>query len=527
MANEKRATRGSHLLDRRSFLAIGALAPWTPPGFGAAGDAPPALRLDYRIQSPPPLPPPLEIDPPARATVGFQGTGDQAQCWLGLRVTCNGEPGLLPLALWIGNWQQYWNAREALRLPAFRGSVAWDGEIWRLSVDGRQEFSARPAAPEADGGAGASRLPWYTYSFALSPDWTAGPLAEGVPQLWRLQPRSAEASRRLDPAACHVTGGLGGWLAELGASGPIAATADSGSLDWQTEFVQTLEASSLEPFAFRSYSPGALQLVPRETQFVPPPGLEEYRRRPHLFQTGLAVVSVDAFGGSQATQRLLPPPCEPIPSASIRAVAIRGLDDPRQDEAWLLVECALQGRRVWYALSHLRPSVAAAAFGREVFGYPTKDGTVTAMIGGNRFGSGVSRRGVSLFRADGFYGGFSTGTSLAEMNVATLRLRPATRNRTAFGEIVTQSWYFQGLRQPANPASLDASFPAGEGGEIWNQVGPIRPYAALVLDGAAMQRRPGRVVAEVKDIAPYYRDRCDGRLPWENLGAAAQAESSD
>ena len=40
-----------------------------------------------------------------------------------------------------------------------------------------------------------------------------------------------------------------------------------------------------------------------------------------------------------------------------------------------------------------------------------------------------------------------------------------------------------------------------------------------------MQRRPGRVVAKVEDIAPYYRDRCDGTLPWEDFGAAA--ESSD
>ena len=527
MAIEKQASGRSVLFNRRRFLAVGTLAPWLPTGFGIAAETASALWLDYRVQAPPPLPPPFEIDAPARATVGFQGAGDRAQCWLGLRVVRNGRPGLLPLALWTEDSRQYWKAREALRLPAFRGSVAWDGETWSLSVGGRKEFSARPSANEADGREGVPQLPWYTYSFALSPDWTAGPLAEEAPELWRLQPPSAEPSRRLDPAACAVSGGLGGWLAKLGASGPLAASAGSGLLDWQPEFVQTVDASSLEPFAFRTYSPRSLQLVPRDTQFVAPLDIEAYRGHRHLFQAGLAVVSVDVFGGSQMTQGLLPPPCEPIPNAAIRAMAIRGLDDPRHDEAWLLVECALQGRRAWYALAHLRSSLGGSAFGREVFGYPTKDGTVTAMIGGNRFGSGVSRRGASLFRADGFYGGFSTGTSLAQMDVATLRLRPATRNRAALGEIVTQSWYFQGLRQPANPASLEASFPAGSGQEVWNRIGPVRPYAALVLDGAAMQRRPGTVVAEVEDIAPYYRDRCDGALPWEDAGSAVPAESSD
>lgn len=527
MAIKKQAAGRSRLVNRRRFLAAGALAPWIPAGFGAAADAPPALRLEYRAQAPPPLPPPFEIDPPARVTVGFEGTGDRAQCWLGLRVARNGEPGLLPLALWTEDAQRYWKAREALRLPAFRGSAAWDGEAWSLAVGGRREFSARPSGEEADGGAGAPPLPWYTYSFALSPDWTVGPFAEEAPELWRLQPLSAEPSRGLDPAAWAVHGGLGGWLAKLGAADLIAASVATSALDWKPEFVQSVDASSLEPFAFRTYSPGSLQLVPGDTQFVALPELEVYRAHRHLFQTGLAVVSVDVFGGSQAARGLLPPPCEPIPNASIRAMAMRGLDDPRQDEAWLLVECALQGRRVWYALAHLRSSLAGAAFGREVLGYPTKDGTVTAMIGGNRFGAGVSRRGASLFRADGIYGGFSTGTSLAEMNVATLRLRPATRNQAARGEIVTQSWYFQGLRQPAHPASLDASFPAGEGREVWNRVGPVRPYAAMVLDGAAMQRLPGTVAAEVEDIAPYYRDRCDGAFPWEDPGPAVQTESSD
>lgn len=527
MAIEMQASGRSRLVDRRRFLAVGALAPWIPTGFGAAADAPQALRLEYRVRTPPPLPPPFEIDRPARVTVGFEGTGGRAQCWLGLRVARNGESGLLPLAMWTENGQRYWRAREALRLPAFRGSVAWDGETWSLSIGGTREFTARPPAKDLNGDTGVPSLPWYTYSFALSPDWSAGPFANEVPELWQLQPLAAEPSRRLDPAACAVRGGLGGWLAKLGAADLIAASTGRGSVDWQPEFVQTVDARSLEPFAFRTYSPGALQLVPDDTQFVAPPELEAYRGHRHLFQTGLAVVSVDVFGSSQAAHGLLPPPCEPIPNASIRAMAVRGLDDPSQDEAWLLVECALQGRRVWYALGHLRSSLAVSAFGREVFGYPTKDGAVTAMIGGNRFGAGVSRRGSSLFRADGFYGGFSTGTSLAEMNVATLRMRPATRNRAHRGEVVTQSWYFQGLRQPAQPASLDASFPAGEGREVWNRVGPVRPYAALVLDGAAMQRSPGRVAAEVEDIAPYYRDRCDGALPWDDLSFPLEAESSD
>ena len=376
--------------------------------------------------------------------------------------------------------------------------------------------AAGPGPASGEASSNLTDLPWITHRSTLAPDWTQGLYSEDRTEVWRLRFQPAIQARSHDPAGCATEGSLDGWLSSLGAAGPVAVMSGELAEEPEEEFVRTIDATALEPFAFRGYRSGTLGLIPRNGFLASPDALEAYRRRKEVYHTGLIIVAVDSFADQSAVQGLLPPPCFSIPGPSVRVLAIRGLDDPGLDEAWLLIECVLAGKRVWYAASHLRPDLAGSAYGREVFGYPTTSGNVSAVVGGNRFAATVTREGRKLCHAEGIYGGFSTGTSLARMEVATLRLRPGSSARPPTGELVVQPWFYQGLRKPTHPASLVTVFPSADGKvDLWSGIGSVRAYSAMVFDGAAMQRLPGAVVSEVKHVGPHYRDRCEGRLPWE------------
>ena len=518
------------MLGRRRFMEMCGGSAWILRRHASAQSDRPAreLQLDYVLADPPPLPPGLEYESPSRLVVAFCGAGAQAQCVVALRVVLDDEPGLLPLALWTANSHLYWRAREAWRLPAFRGEVSLDGDRWELSVAGRRLFSATPGPRVGEAPETRSRPSWITYRSTLAPDWTQGPYGEDRPEVWRLRFVTGMQVTDHDPAGCATGGELDGWLARFAAIGPVAAGSCGPAPDPEEGFVRAIDAADLEPFAFRGYRTGTLGLVPRSGFPASPAALDAYRRRNEVYQTGLVIVAIDAFAGQAQAQALLPPPCDSFPSSSVRVLAIRGLDNPRLDEAWLLVECVLAGKRVWYAASHLRADLEGSAFGREVFGYPTVSGSVSAVVGGNRFSATVSRGGRSLYEGAGIYGGFSTGTSLGRMEVATLRLRPRSSERLPRGELVVQPWYYQGLLKPAHPASLSAVFPSADGKPgLWSGIGSVRPYKATVFDGAAMQRLPGSIVSEVVDVGPFYRQRCEGRLPWETGPANGPDGASD
>ena len=495
----------------------------------ATGQDRPGLTLEYALSAPPSVPPPLRLAEPARAVVDFLEAERTAVCGLALRVELEGRAGLLPLAVWARDRHAVWRFREEFHLPAFRGGVAWNADRWTLAIGGREEFSARLPARAPDGAPEIPGAPWLTYRLALAADWTQGPLGDYPVQLLSLQFRGGVASAPLRPEECDASGDMQGWLSALGATGPVAAKARGTRGALVERFLRDLDRPSLEPFAFRNYAGGSFG-VPITTAFANESSLEGYRSRTRIRLSGLAIVSVDCLANPAAVKRLIPPPCVTGPDPVLRVMALRGLEDPSLDEAWLLAECSLEGRQAWYAISHIRGAIAGTEYGREVLGYPTKAGAVRASQGANRFASDVMREGRILFRAQGSYGGFSTGTSLAEMTVATLRLGPESDAGARTGEIVVCHWYYQGLRRPVHRNGLDASFPGGDDREprdAWAGIGPVHAYAATVMDGVGMQRRPGQVVARIEDAGPYYRDRCDGRLPWEPLGKEEEERSSD
>lgn len=516
------------VIGRRRFLAVSAALPFAARSIASAEASAQGLRLTYKVASPPKLPPPLELGPEARLEVEFRGSGSAARCSLGLQVLLDGKPHLLPLAIWTEDPQAYWRMREALHLPALRGVVRRADDAWTLAVSGQDEFSARAMPPDAGPDSSVEDRPWLSYRHPLSAGWADGPLGDQPVELWRLPAPSSAAATQLSPA--ETSGKLGGWLARLGASGPISSHLVPGLSERGQEFVRQVAASEFEPFALRNYSRGSLGLPQIDTQFFGAADLEAYRGQSRVRLAGLLIVSVDCVANPHAVERLVPAPCIADPNALVRVMTIRGLNDPSLDEAWLLARCGIDGQRAWYAISHLKSSLAGSEFGREVWGYPTQDGAAHALLGANRFTSSVLRGNQSLYRADGSYGGFSTGTSLNDMAVVTLRPKIAAGSEPQRGELLLQPWYYQGLRKPLNRQSLYAAFSAPQDKDTsnpWNRMGPVDAYWADIYDDADLQRLPAARVGEVADIAPYYRDRCDGRLPWEAPPAGAQERTSD
>ena len=504
----------SLVIGRRRFLAASATLPLAARCLGQ-GEAPAnGLRLSFRTELVPELPPPLEPRPNARVEVEFQGTGASARCSLGLQVTLDERPHLLPLAIWTADRQAYWRMREALRLPAFRGDVKRSDNGWSLELSGQEAFSAR-ALPGAGAHGSAEGLPWISYRHQLAPSWADGPLDAQAVELWRLRASSAAAGAAASPA--ETSGQLGGWLARLGASGPASAVTLPAQGGRSQEFVRQVPAAAFEPFALRNYPRGALGLPEIDTQFCGSADLQSYRNQSRLRLAGVLVVAVDCVANPRLIERLVPPPCVADPDALVRVMNIRGLQDPALDEAWLLARCRVHGQDAWYAISHVKSSLAGSEYGREAWGYPTKGGAANALLGANRFTASVTRGNRGLYRAEGAYGGFSTGTSLGEMRVATLRPKAGAGSGPPAGEILLQPWYYQGLRRPLRRERLQASFPAPEAGSdagAWNRMGPVGAYRADIYDDADLQRLPAVLAGEVPDLEPYYRDRCDGQLPW-------------
>lgn len=516
------------VIGRRRFLAASAALPFAARSISRGEASAQGLRLTYKVESPPKLPPPLDLGPQARLELEFQGSGSAARCSLGLQVLLDGKPHLLPLAIWTGDPQAYWRMREALHVPALRGVVRKSENAWALAFSGREEFSAQIMPPAAAADSFARDRPWLSFRHQLSPSWADGPLGDEPVELWRLPAASPDTATQV--ALAETAGKLGGWLARLGASGPISSHLVPDLSDIQQEFVRQIAASDFEPFALRNYPTGALGLPEIDTQFFGGSALEAYRSQSRVRLAGLLIVSVDCVANPHVVERLVPAPCIADPSALVRVMTIRGLNDPSLDEAWLLARCGIDGQRAWYAISHLKGSLAGSEFGREVWGYPSQDGAASALLGANRFTASVMRGSQSLYRADGSYGGFSTGTSLNQMRVVTLRPTIGAEAEARRGELLLQPWYYQGLRKPLNRQSLHAAFTAPPDKDAinpWNRMGPVDAYWADIYDDADLQRLPAAVVAEVADIAAYYRDRCDGQLPWEPPPAGAQKRTSD
>ena len=521
------------MLDRRQFLAAAAAAAFPAP----AEDARSALRLRFAADADKlrrAVPPPLQPAEPGGVVVEFHSGPAGAHCRIAAVVDLRGEEHLLPLAVWLADPFALRTARESLGLPAFAGAVEIGGGVFSLRVAVSKLFRVALGG-KAEPAPAADSPPVLTYRCLPSPDWRKGPLDAHAPvELRRLAGGSSTGWETLPAAAAAVSGTFDGAFSLLGVSRLIAAAVrgkQPADAQPSAEFVEEVPPAAFEPFAFRTYPADALGLVPaapgRIRARADAQEIEAYRGRRESVAEGVTIIEVEAAVNPERHAALLPPGCRPALRPSLKLFAVRGLDNPALDEAWLLAYCLLDNRPVWYAAAHLKPSTAGAEFGREAFGYPTKAGEVDSFVSPVGFGATLRRRGRTLLHTAGGFAGFSTGTSLAQMEIAALRLRPAFRGSPRQGELIAQSWYYQGLRKRVDARTLQFDFPrpankeANAGADAWHEFGPARITAVSIIDGGALQRTPARVAARVDDIDPHYRDRCDGSLPWEPLPASA------
>jgi hypothetical protein len=247
--------------------------------------------------------------------------------------------------------------------------------------------------------------------------------------------------------------------------------------------------------------------------------LTAYRERPELRLESVNLVDIQLVAEREAFQEAMPPQFQP--GLRLRLLALRvGASDLTAapfNEVWLLAYGLLENRPLWLALSHVVGPGGDLTFGRETFGYPSKLGEVDVVTTPIDFSVLGRRKGREFCYTEGTFQGFSTGTSLAQIDVACLRAGPFHGNDPR-GEIVLQHWYFQGQRSHVDRQSLVTEFPDEEapGGlgrpDPWSEFNPFRVVSVTVMQHGGMQRMPAEIAAEAGGIAPFYLERCDGVL---------------
>ncbi len=523
------------MLSRREFIGVGSAATATLVARNAvAADTPiSAVKLCF-ASNPKTLekvtPAPLAPSEPGCVVVEFRERLLGRSCYLSIAVDLDGEKHLLPIAVWHSNPYQVRAAREFLGLPAVAGNISHVDESFTLR-DSQHELFKVSLSPDAEFTLGADQEPSLSYRYLLHAEWPKGPLDPSAPvELLRLPDDSSTAWEALPVDAATISGSFDGIFLRLEASTLISVSVrgqPAAAAQPVPEFVASVEPRAFASFAFRTYPADNLRLVPGAGSKISTRAeageIEAYRGRRESSVEGVTIVEVEATINREKHAALLPPGCQPVLRPSLRLLAVRSFEEPSLDEAWLLAYCMLSNRAVWYAVSHLKPSLASSEFAREVFGYPTKKAEVNSFVTPVGFGATVRRHNRTLLHTEGSFEGFSTGTSLSQIEIATLRLRPEFRDTPRSGELLIQPWYYQGLRKRVAPRSLRFEFPSPPEGatnielDAWHEFGPARIATVSVIDSGALQRMPAPVVATVADINPYYRDRCDGTLPWEPI----------
>lgn len=499
--------------------------------------------------------------------------------WSGIFVTArHGETaGLFPVGFWTSDEWSRINARELLGLNAKHGevSLALEGKTIRASVRRddnvlhRLESVIQDDAAQESPQAAPENRDVFAYLYRLRPDWTSGPLAAEPVRFARIvggQSRQANnASSESSTESTNVTGQAPSAMRACALDQTVFQWDHASPRDPAIEFpIEEILAAGFEKSAGSLLVDPRAQAVPREQariaakDFEPwallnydrpvtnaaawrPKGwresatayrlaeqeLEAYRQRSELRLGSVNLVDIQLVTEREAFVEALPPHFQP--GLRLRLLALRVGDNDLTpapfNEIWLFAYGVLDNRPLWFALSHVVGPGGELTFGRETFGYPSKRGEVDIVTTPIDFSAFGRRKGRDFFYSEGTFQGFSTGTSLSQMDIACLRAGPF-QNDDPRGEFVVQQWYFQGQRSFVDHNSLVIEFPDKETPlgrpDPWFEFNPFRVVSVTVMQQGGMQRMPAEILAEAGGMGPYYRERCDGVLP----GAGPAADSA-
>jgi hypothetical protein len=529
------------------------------------------------------LPPPLQPDDKAEVWVEYalatlpdsverSLVTPASYGWSGIYVTARhgDEPGLLPVGLWTSDEWSRIHAREFLGLNVKHGDVQLDvdGKTIRAVVRREdrvlhrfesliQDDAPQDAPPPARESRGV-----FAYLYRLHPNWAAGPLrgeAATLVQLGAGETRQAESEPELPTRSLHdcaIGQTVFQWdhaspldpaiefpVEEILAAGFEKDAAPSLLVNPRGQAAPReqarIDAKDFEPWALLNYDRPVTGSAPWRPQGwresatayrLSEQEIETYRTRPELRLGSVSLVDIQLVTEREAFVEALPPQFQP--GLRLRLLALRVGDNDLTaapfNEVWLFAYGVLDNRPLWLALSHIVGPGGELTFGRETFGYPSKRGDVDVVSTPIDFSVLGRRKGREFFYSEGTFQGFSTGTSLSQMDIACLRAGPF-RSDDPRGEFIAQQWYFQGQRSIVDRTSLVIEFPGKEAAlgrpDPWFEFNPFRVVSVTVMQQGGMQRMPAEIVAAAGGITPYYRERCDGVLPGEDPAADSIAPS--
>lgn len=519
---------------RRTFLALagGALAlPRMPAAASASG-----RRFAWEFSIAPDraaalLPPGVEAADGGRLRLEIkriEPTGQdilEPEAWGVARLLAasraGDREGWTPLAVYASNERALRVARERDGLPATPATVTLKVEAGRLEASVRSAgeeivaVSAAVGAEEADDSANVPLLVWSGRP-ALSWQGPGGAL-EGADIHSLDEQRNAASARNCSDVTSSWADAesVAAWYESTTAE-PVAP---------QRTSIAAVEAANTGPWSPLSYP--TRRVAPLTPARLGEKAFEALQTRKEIQLGPLEACELDIMIPQEAHEAMLPPMCRSGGRPMLKLLGLRvhesELSSEPFQEAWLFAFAIVAGRAGWFAVSHITEPQGDAFYGREAFGYPTKLGSPDIVATPLSFDLTINRLGREVAYARGMFKGFATGTSLGQMPVLTLRAKPGGEA----AEILFQPWTFQGRRSRVDPATLEVAFPGEKAAGMeqlsdpWSELGPLRPLAVSALDGAAMQRGPAESLLEWAEFGEYYRERCDGVLPWEPRPAVA------
>lgn len=517
-------------LHRREFL-LSALA---VAQLSAQSAAPAGLGIRYRTD--PNLLQrmlPTGFEPAAEPHVQVDFAADASWAKVLIAVRHGGRDGWFPVALWTSSDRVRLVAREGIGLGAVPAEITVSDGMARVSAAGETilELKTKQGGGEP---LAADPRPLFYLRFSADEDWTQGEPRGAAEILEYVWPAA-------DKTALDSTGSTLKWLrfspSEPAAELPILEVLNA----WSAESSGTLGAQQSEPTEVararnESISPWMPLRYPRpsfDLAIRRPDGWPDqttalrwteaesqlWQTRPEIRFDPVEIVEVTAVISPEIHAALLPPACLPGNSPLIKVLGIRfgALAEQPVNELWLMAYCRIGRVSAWYTLSHIVGPGGDLVYGRETFGYPSKSGEPSVVVTPVNCSLTGYRQGREFFYADGAYGGFTTGTSLGRMNIVSLRVRPGQR----LGELILQEWTYQGRRQQVTElsAAMGVSDAASSETDVrldpWYELQPLQLASIGAFETGLMQRHPAEVVGVVEHPEPFYRERCDGILPWE------------
>ncbi len=536
-------------LHRRQLLKLGglALASYALPVQAREGDKRNLVVLRYRTSAenvarlvPPPLEPAedpvveVEIDWVEPAQPDLLAPKPYGVARFFVAVEYEGKPRRMPVAVYASNDRSRLMEREGRGMPAKDAVIeAAFGERSRVAIQRRGETLFEMTASFGDEGVGFEpSAPVLAPVFTLEPDWRKGVVRGQGAELWELASSDrapAVPAMSLDAKLPYAS--PGDPLAEL----PIEETLGAWAVFAPPPPAKPRKVADLDAETLAAWAPLRFDRPVERERFWMPAGwrvestafrlsedeIARYQSRKEIVLDPMEVVEIDVMVSREAHEALVPPVCRTAGRPMLKFLGLRvsasNLSPVAFSELWMFAFTITANRMAWYAVSHIVGPGGDLTFGHDVYGYPSKAGDPEIVVTPIDFSLAGARMGRELIYADGGYHGFSTGTSLAQLPMVSLRAKPGGQG----AELVYQAWTFQGRRNRIDPASFQMGLPDGAAPGLdlkpdpWYELGGTQPVMLSVMENAVMQRGPGEVVAEVPGFEPFYRERCDGVLPWE------------